>query len=227
MVIDMKEEEIYSLPLFPLNMVLFPFSRVQLHIFEQRYRQMIRFCLDNDQPFGIVMIRTGEEVEGEAEPYLIGTAVRIIDVYQFPDGRMDITVLGTERFRIREFDTSLPYLRGSVQPNGDGPRSETDVDMQQLTNLARNYSDAMLRQLIDSTEFNASFVFPEDPEKLSFAIASMLDLPLIRKQVLLESTDTFDRLEQLVAILEHFLHRNRLSERKLSSTDLKDWVSPN
>jgi Lon protease-like protein len=85
----------------------------------------------------------------------------------------------------------------------------------------------MLRQLIDSTEFNASFVFPEDPEKLSFAIASMLDLPLIRKQVLLESTDTFDRLEQLVAILEHFLHRNRLSERKLSSTDLKDWVSPN
>ena len=80
MVIDMKEEEIYSLPLFPLNLVLFPFSRVQLHIFEQRYRQMIRFCLDNDQPFGIVMIRTGEEVEGEAEPYLIGTAVRIIDV---------------------------------------------------------------------------------------------------------------------------------------------------
>jgi Lon protease-like protein len=227
MVIDMKEEEIYSLPLFPLNMVLFPFSRVQLHIFEQRYRQMIRFCLDNDQPFGIVMIRTGEEVEGEAEPYLIGTAVRIMDVYHFPDGRMDITVLGTERFRIREFDASLPYLRGFVQPIGDGARAETDVEMQQLTNLARNYSDAMLRQLIDSTEFNASFVFPEDPEKLSFAIASMLDLPLIRKQVLLESTDTFDRLEQLVAILEHFLHRNRLSERKLSATDLKDWVSPN
>jgi Lon protease-like protein len=140
---------------------------------------------------------------------------------------MDITVLGNERFRIREFDASLPYLRGFVQPIGDGARKETDVEMQQLTNLARNYSDAMLRQLIDSTEFNASFVFPEDPEKLSFAIASMLDLPLIRKQVLLESTDTFDRLEQLVAILEHFLHRNRLSERKLSSTDLKDWVSPN
>lgn len=223
----MKEEPLHELALFPLNMVLFPLSRVQLHIFEQRYRKMIRHCRDNDLPFGIVMIRSGDEVGEEAEPYMVGTAVRILDVYHYQDGRMDITVQGTERFRINRLDDSQSYLVGMVEPLQDQPNPNLAGELISISETARNYSDSYLRQLLEPSDFNVSVVFPDDPERLSFAIASMLDLPLLRKQALLETTDTYDRLEQLVAILEHILHRGLKAERRLHAQDLQEWASPN
>lgn len=223
----MNEEPQYELALFPLNMVLFPLSRVQLHIFEQRYRKMIRHCRDNDLPFGIVMIRAGDEIGEEAEPYMVGTAVRILDVYHYQDGRMDITVQGTERFRIKKLDDSSVYLIGTVESIHDQPNPTIERDLASIAETARNYSDSYLRQLLEPSDFNVSVVFPEEPERLSFAIASMLDLPLIRKQALLETTDTCDRLEQLVAILEHILHRGLKAERRLNAQDLQEWASPN
>ena len=86
-------QSLEELPLFPLNAVIFPYAALQLHIFEERYRDMVRTCLEFDRPFGIVLIRSESET-GQADPYMVGTVVRILRVYNYDDGRMDIDVTG-------------------------------------------------------------------------------------------------------------------------------------
>jgi Lon protease-like protein len=91
----------FELPLFPLNTVLFPGMPLPLRIFEERYKLMIRFCIENNQPFGVVLIRQGLEALGRlAEPYEIGCTARIIEVEPLAKGQMNISTLGEKRFRI-------------------------------------------------------------------------------------------------------------------------------
>ena len=89
-----------TIPLFPLNVVLFPGGFLPLHIFEERYKLMIQRCLDDESEFGVVLIKSGLEVGGNAEPHAVGTAARIVNVKKEEDGRMNIMVTGRERFRI-------------------------------------------------------------------------------------------------------------------------------
>jgi len=106
----------YTIPLFPLNTVLFPGVPIALHIFEPRYRMMIRHCIDNDQPFGVVLIHQGIEAgAGLAEPVHVGTTARIAEVSPLADGRMNLTALGDDRFRIHRLSYELPYLMGEVE----------------------------------------------------------------------------------------------------------------
>ncbi len=92
----------HRLPLFPLSTVLFPRMVLPLHIFEERYKTMLRYCDEQDEPFGIVLIREGEEVGAPAEPYSIGTEAHILRVSDLEDERKLIVVQGRDRFRIRE-----------------------------------------------------------------------------------------------------------------------------
>ena len=107
--------ETMELPLFPLNVVLFPGMVLPLHIFELRYREMIRRCIDEQLPFGVVLIEKGQETGETATPHLIGTAARIARVEELEDGGMNITALGTERFRIKELHHNRSYLTGTVE----------------------------------------------------------------------------------------------------------------
>ena len=75
------------LPLFPLNLVLFPGMPLPLHILEERYRAMIGECRDTEQPFGVVLIKEGLEVGGPADPFMTGTSARIVRVEDMDDGR--------------------------------------------------------------------------------------------------------------------------------------------
>ena len=111
-----------EMPLFPLNVVLFPGMALPLHIFEPRYREMINRCLDENLAFGVVLIKEGLEVGGDAEPHRVGTAARIVNVDRQADGRMNIQVVGTRRFRIEALSHELPYLSGRVRhfPVTDG-----------------------------------------------------------------------------------------------------------
>ena len=108
-----------ELPLFPLSTVLFPGAQLPLHIFEQRYRRMIRRCLDAREPeFAVLLIKEGDEVveargAGEApgrlpEPYPVGTVARIVDAGRFPDGRFLIYCIGQERIRLRRLIQEAP-----------------------------------------------------------------------------------------------------------------------
>lgn len=106
---------VVELALFPLNTVLFPGQVLPLHIFEERYRLMIRRCLAEDLPFGVVLIKRGPEVGGTAEPDVVGTSARVIQSSQLPDGGFNIMAVGVERFRIRRLLHDQPYLRGEVE----------------------------------------------------------------------------------------------------------------
>ena len=214
------------LPLFPLNTVLFPYSRTQLHVFEHRYRQMIEACLTDNRPFGIALIRSGDEVEGSAEPYLVGTKVRILEIHRYEDGRYDLTIEGVERFRIREFNEEAPYLRGSIE----NLYELEEPDQNRLFELcaeARELAELLIKEHVDNQEFAIKVLFPDDPEQLSFAIANMLDFPSDRKQFFLELVETSVRLEFLIEVLLELSRNINSPLRKLTAMDLRDWVTPN
>ncbi|MFL5806657.1 MAG: LON peptidase substrate-binding domain-containing protein, partial [Roseiflexaceae bacterium] len=91
----------YKLPLFPLDMVLFPGAPITLRIFEERYRLMIGRCLEQSGPFGVVLIREGPEVGGEAIPHSVGTTAVISDSVRLDDERYYLTAVGQRRFRVQ------------------------------------------------------------------------------------------------------------------------------
>jgi Lon protease-like protein len=105
-----------ELPLFPLNTVLCPGIALPLHIFEDRYRALVRHCIDNSSPFGIVLIREGREVGTGAISFTgIGTIAEIRDAGRYEDGRYDLLVVGTRRFEIRRvLSGRRPYLVAEV-----------------------------------------------------------------------------------------------------------------
>jgi Lon protease-like protein len=105
-----------EIPLFPLNTVLCPGIALPLHIFEPRYRLMIERCIEHAAPFGIVVIRAGQEV-GATEVAIagVGTFAEIREATRLPDGRYDILVVGGGRFAVDSVDTAKePYLVAEV-----------------------------------------------------------------------------------------------------------------
>lgn len=214
------------LPLFLLNSVLFPNSRMQLHVFESRYRQMVQSCLESNLPFGVVLIRSGDEVGEPAEPYLVGTKVRILESIRYDDGRYDLTLEGVERFRIRTLDSEEPFMRGTIEPVIELPEPDSAY-LNHLCAEARALGDILIREYVDHKDFAIRVLFPDDPEQLSFALANMLDFPPLRKQFFLELVETSARLEALVEVLADIAKSSKNPMRKLSSQDLNDWVTPN
>ena len=105
-----------ELPLFPLNTVLCPGIALPLHVFEDRYRAMVRHCLESASPFGVVLIREGREVGTGAISFTgIGTIAEIRDAGSYDDGRYDLLVVGTRRFEIRRvLSGRRPYLVAEV-----------------------------------------------------------------------------------------------------------------
>ncbi|HSG84908.1 MAG TPA: LON peptidase substrate-binding domain-containing protein [Candidatus Limnocylindrales bacterium] len=144
-----------EIPLFPLHAVLCPGVALPLHIFEPRYRLMIRRCLAEDRPFGVVWIRDGRDV-GVADLAVaaVGTLAEIREADRYADGRYDIVTVGTGRFRIRTVDTvSEPYLTATVEP-----LDEVIGDQERATSLVRlvtrrfvRYVDAV-RELLDEAD---------------------------------------------------------------------------
>lgn len=105
-----------ELPLFPLNSVLCPGIALPLHIFEDRYRAMVRHCLETTSPFGVVLIREGSEVGAGSISFTgVGTIAEIRDAGTYDDGRYDLLVVGTRRFEIRRvLSGRRPYLVAEV-----------------------------------------------------------------------------------------------------------------
>ncbi|MCA9971687.1 MAG: LON peptidase substrate-binding domain-containing protein, partial [Anaerolineales bacterium] len=108
--------EIFELPLFPLNTVLFPGMYLPLHIFEPRYKEMIRLCLDEKRPFGVVYIQDGQAEGGPLpEPHTVGCTAHIMQMQPLEDGRMNIMTIGRDRFRVLAVERERPYLVGQVE----------------------------------------------------------------------------------------------------------------
>jgi Lon protease-like protein len=219
--------DLQELPLFPLNTVLFPHASIQLHVFEDRYREMIEFCVREAHSFGVVLIRNGAEVGEFADPYMVGTSVRIQKVHTFEDGRLDVLVQGENRFRIRELDQSQSYLIGRVEPVTEMPLPLSS-DASALLLKAREEFEILVQKLFERQEFQVQVVFPSDPVVLSFTIANLLSMENIQKQQLLETTDTLERIQSLLPILrQHIADVENPAYFRMSTQDLTDWVSNN
>lgn len=215
-----------DLPLFPLDAVVFPYAALQLHIFEARYREMVRKCLEFDLPFGIVLIRNGSET-GPADPYMVGTVVRILRVHRFDDGQMDIEVRGERRFRIRELDESQPYLVGRVEPVVEREIEES-AESEDILQQARAEFEKLMRKFLERQEFQVQVVFPSDPVVLSFTIANLLHIDNLEKQRLLETTDTIERVRDLIPILHsHNLEAAPRAYYQITSQNLQEWANSN
>jgi Lon protease-like protein len=195
---------IYTLPLFPLNHVMFPQFLLQLQIFEERYLAMIGGCIDRNEPFGVVLIEEGEEVGAPAVPHAIGCVVQIQNVEHLDDGRMRLVAAANGRFRILDYmEGDLPYLVGRVEDVEDLPETRIGLEEQvaELTTLFRRY----LGLLADRARMHQpDLELPSDPSLLSFCVAYIIQVPLIAHQNLLESTDARQRIsDELDYLREH------------------------
>ncbi|MFC1466638.1 MAG: LON peptidase substrate-binding domain-containing protein [Candidatus Brachytrichaceae bacterium NZ_4S206] len=185
------EAKVHALPLFPLNAVLFPGQTLPLHIFEPRYRIMIRRCIENDEPFGIVLARDEEP----DEPHDIGTSARVTDAKRLSDGRMNILTLGEERFRLHDFRVSEHgYLIGDVTPF---PFVEDAPPADPLVNTVSQRLARYLKLLGEANGLSFRFdQFPTQPVDVAVFTAIALRLPLEQKQFLLSQ----ERVTDLLAI---------------------------
>ena len=189
-----------TIPLFPLNVVLFPNGLLPLNIFEDRYLLMIQRCLDNNLDFGIALIKSGVEVGGPAEPHLVGTTARIIDSQTTDDGRINIAVTGRDRFLVDKITQESPYIEGTVSFLEED-RTET-LNEADLTEIHR----ATAEQIRLLHGLRGGWVrepeIPADPSALSWLICSLIQADNNKKQALLEESSTTLRLRSLLPILD-------------------------
>ena len=179
-----------QLPVFPLGSVLFPGGTLSLKIFEQRYMDMAKACLKNSTPFGIALIRSGEEVGTPAEPEAIGTLAKIVEWDMQELGILQVRLRGESRFRL----TAQSFTRsGLIIGEMTMIPDDLHVDCPELPPCA-----AFLRKVLTQTasEQMAATRF-DDAGWVSFRITELLPFNNTVKQKMLELTDARMRLEVL------------------------------
>lgn len=189
-----------DLPLFPLHVVLYPDMPLPLHIFEPRYRKMVQRCREENAPFGVVLIQNGKEAGNGAIPCSSGTTARITVAEEMSDGRLNIEVVGETRFRIIETFNHRPYLTAKVEPFWE--QTTDPLLLQSPFDTAGGLFKTYLKTLFALRGRSLSTLqLPQEPEYLSYAIASVLQIALGEKQRLLEMTATERRLQREIALL--------------------------
>ncbi len=187
-----------SLPLFPLNLVLYPGERLPLHIFEDRYKELTAYCLDHDVAFGV--IRTDGETMAD-----VGTTARIQEVVtRYEDGRMDVVVEGEERFRLREVHEQKSYYTADVELLED---IEENVDL--------SLKERVITQHMKLLELAGRTVRPdlyENVNTLSYVLAQNAALEDEQKQELLELSSENERIRYLVRHFETLIPRVEMEE---------------
>ncbi len=193
----MKSDRI---PLFPLEVVLFPGTPLPLHIFEPRYKLMVRRCVENHVEFGVILARQ----EGIAGVGCTAEVVKIVKTYE--DGRMDILTFGRRAYRVTEVFDDQPYLEGIVEYVKDDTRQGPGETRKQLIELYEK-----CHTLIHGRAPNSPEVSPEI--SLAFQIASELPLDLELKQELLEIRVESERQNRLLERLNQWLPQLAYLER--------------
>ena len=190
------------LPLFPLELVLLPEEPLPLHIFEERYREMIGECLRaktsgfGRQDFGVVLAK-GQEISN------VGCSAQIVSLTRkYDDGRMDILAVGKRRFEILLTNEEKSYLRASVEffdDEGSDTPGETEAE-----NAVRLFREIM-RRLHQASEMPVDL--PQPYRYLSFRLAASLPLALEFKQRLLSLRNEPERLQQVVHSMDQLIHQ--------------------
>jgi uncharacterized protein len=186
-----------EIALFPLGTVLFPGGLLPLRIFETRYVDMVRRCMRQNETFGVVLIKEGNETSGQVDTEQMGTSARIVDFQTLDDGLLGLLCRGETRFRIEHRSQQGDGLNlASVGWSPDPVGVPVDAQYQPLVEVLR---DAMSRlsnlgQFIDPAYNDASWV--------SYRLAELLPLPVRLQQRLLEIQEPTERLALLAPLIE-------------------------
>ena len=193
------------LPLFPLQVVLFPRAILPLHIFEDRYKQMIGECLENQWEFGVVLARDNS-LENTGCTASITEVVR-----KYEDGRMDIRVCGGRRFEIVLLNREKPYLRATCQfvpdeetavpVSVEGKVEVEDAQRQEAIRLYKQAMEILKQQDPHAADPKPDFAAPE----LSFQLMARLPADLELKQALLQMRKENQRLADTISYLKKLL----------------------
>lgn len=192
-----------TLPMFPLNAVLFPGVTVPLTVFEDRYRAMVHHLLRIEDPaerlFGSVGIREGYEIgdHGAQSLYRVGVRMQLTDVEANADGTFEVVAVGQERIQLDRLDTSGPFPVGHIteRPDPEAPVAESILEQ------ARVAFTAYRAALADLRGDPYSGALPRDPTYLSWTLAAVAPLPMPERQALLEAEDAAVRLVMVTDLL--------------------------
>lgn len=212
-------DSIDSLPLFPLSAVLYPGEQLTLHIFEERYLELVRYCLEHDVPFGVVWAEDDEWAD-------VGTTARITDVIEeYDDGRMDIAVRGEERFRIEEVyrdQASYHTADATFFANEDFANEGVEIDLE--------LKERVITQHMKLLELAGQTVRPDlyqNVRRLSFVLAENALLDGEQKQELLELETESERVQYLVhhfeSVIPQVEQQEDVKRRIRSNGHFKDF----
>ncbi len=191
-----------ELPIFPLPLVLFPGTLQPLHVFEPRYRDLLRDCLAGDRRFGLSLLIPTPGTAGVPQPGDVGCTARIQSHHPLPDGRSNLLTVGEHRYVLKELiEQDRTYFMGRLEFFRDSEISQADI-----AGITRRVREQFSR-IISSFDHTGgmpgvSVHPPEDPEGLSFAVSAALELDLPTKAQLLRLTSTATRLERLHTMLQ-------------------------
>jgi Lon protease-like protein len=186
--------------LFPLQIVLFPHGAVPLHIFEPRYKELIRNCIDTESEFGIVLERGG----GVAK---IGCSAQVVEITQeYEDGRLDVTVEGRRVFEIVELFQDKPCLEATAQFLEDNPDARTIAAPDGVMQAYENCHELLYGSTPDDID-------RDEHPSLAYAIAEDLPLDLDDKQTLLALRDENERLKQILPMIQQLVPRAQTRQR--------------
>lgn len=187
------------LPLFPLQVVLFPGAQLPLHIFEERYKEMVQEALRDRTEFGVIMASDKGIVS-------IGCTATVETVLRkYPDGRLDIVTRGRRRFEIERLNDDRPFLRGQVAFFDDDPA--TPIEPATRASAIEGFNEFQKLAANDPIEAASA----SDPQ-LSFRLAQAVN-NLAFRQLLLISRSEADRIQRLAEFFPAHLARERHSQR--------------
>ena len=207
-----------DIPLFPLNVVLMPGAPLPLHIFEDRYKQMVDECLQQESEFGMVFA-------DESGTRKVGCTAKIVElVERYDDGRMLILVEGSRRFRLNNVLTGKPYYVGEIEYLEEEPEEQ---DVQALAEECI----ALLERVVEAATEGSVGIEIEPPYRnLSFAIAGRVEFEAETRQQILELTSERERLEKvkelLTAAAERLERERHAREKAQTNGHLRDDWRP-
>lgn len=187
-----------DLPLFPLNTVLFPGMQLKLHIFEERYKLMINECIEEQKPFGVVLIKNGQEALGPvATPHKVGCTANITEVQRLPFDRMNIVAIGQERFHINSITQTNPFLSADV--NYFSP----EVDNQSIINRYSRILRPLIIQYLDILSQIEDIQF--ESEQIPHAPTAILQIASILLQTESETKQELLNIDKMSTVLRQLI----------------------
>lgn len=190
-------------PMFPLGTVLFPTMVLPLHVFEERYRALVRDCLAGEREFGVVLIERGSEVGGGDVRSDVGTMARIVEVEEYPDGRFGLVSVGRRRVVVDRWLDDDPYPRAEVR---DWPDPEPAADDGERVEAALEAMLVPFRRALalqgelGETSVPATIELAEDPGTASFQAGAVGPIGPLDQRRVLATEGVVDRLELLTGL---------------------------